>query len=83
MTSVAITVDIAPALAEELRTLARRMGEDEATIAGLAIRSYVDDHLEMLDFLQQGIDATDRGETYTQEEVEAWLEARYRDVAAE
>lgn len=34
-------------------------------------------------FVQQGIDSADRGEVYSQEEMEAWFEARYRSAAAE
>lgn len=38
---------------------------------------------ELASFVQEGIDAADRGDTVSQEEMEAWFEARYRAAAAE
>ncbi|TXC69693.1 hypothetical protein FSB78_00975 [Sphingomonas ginsenosidivorax] len=38
---------------------------------------------ELAAFVQQGIDSADRGDVYSQEEMEAWFEARYRSAAAE
>ncbi len=39
--------------------------------------------IELAAFVQEGIDDIDAGRSYTQEQVEAWFEARYRDIAAE
>ncbi len=38
---------------------------------------------ELVSFVQEGIHAADRGETISQDEMEAWFEARYRSAAAE
>ena len=34
-------------------------------------------------FVQEGVDAADRGELISQDDMEAWFEARYRSAAAE
>ena len=39
--------------------------------------------IELAAFVQEGIDDIDAGRSYTQEQVEAWFEARHRDIAAE
>ena len=39
--------------------------------------------VELAAFVQEGIDSADRGELISQEEMEAWFEARYRSAAAE
>ena len=38
---------------------------------------------ELAAFVQEGVDSADRGELVSQEEMEAWAEARYRTLAAE
>ncbi|UVO51502.1 hypothetical protein M0208_13685 [Sphingomonas sp. SUN019] len=38
---------------------------------------------ELAAFVQEGIDSADRGELISQEEMEAWFEARRRSAAAE
>ena len=51
------------------------------------VRSVVDTatriDIELAAFVQEGIDDIDAGRSYTQEQVEAWVEARHRDIAAE
>ncbi|MEG3170941.1 hypothetical protein U1708_01815 [Sphingomonas sp. ZB1N12] len=51
------------------------------------VRSVVDTatrmDIELAAFVQEGIDDIDAGRSYTQEQVEAWFEARHRDIAAE
>ncbi len=39
--------------------------------------------VELAAFVQEGLDDIDAGRVYTQEQVEAWFEARHRDIAAE
>jgi len=39
--------------------------------------------IELAAFVQEGIDDIDAGRSHTQEQVEAWFEARHRDIAAE
>ncbi len=38
---------------------------------------------ELAALVQKGLDDIDAGRVYTQEQVEAWFEARHRDIAAE
>ncbi len=40
-------------------------------------------NVELAAFVQEGIDSIDRDGTISQEEMEAWFEARYRSAAAE
>ena len=47
------------------------------------MRRYVEEELTFLAFVQEGIDSADRGELIGQEEMEAWVEARGRQAAAE
>ena len=49
------------------------------SVVGTAIRK----DIELSAFVQEGIDDIDAGRSYTQEQVEAWFEARHRDIAAE
>ncbi|WP_375380053.1 hypothetical protein [uncultured Sphingomonas sp.] len=39
--------------------------------------------VELAAFVQEGIDSIERDGTISQEEMEAWFEARYRSAAAE
>jgi predicted transcriptional regulator len=48
-----------------------------------AIRRYVDAELDLLDFIQVGIDAADRGDLVSQEDMEAWFASRGLRAAAE
>jgi len=48
-----------------------------------AIAHFVEKELAFLAFLQEGIDSADRGELISQEEMEAWFEARTQRAAAE
>lgn len=58
---------------------------------GVSVEEYVRDVVataarmdaELAAFVQEGIDSAERGEIVTQEEMEAWFEARHRAIAAE
>ncbi|MGF1550656.1 MAG: CopG family ribbon-helix-helix protein [Sphingomonadaceae bacterium] len=51
-------------------------GRSRGWFAAQAIRQIAEKEAEFLDFLQEGIDAAERGEVYSQEEVERWFEKR-------
>lgn len=67
--------------------LANKRGQDQSDIAARLIESAARKQIEFDDFIQEGIDAAERGDTLTQEEMEQWLEAkiaqRSRPIAAE
>jgi predicted transcriptional regulator len=63
--------------------LAAAQGRSVADVAGEAIRLFVAREAEYRAFVQAGIDAADRGEVVSQEDMEAWFEERCRQAAAE
>jgi len=78
-----VTARIESELASRLDTLAATQERSRAAVVERAVRRYVDEELAFLAFVQEGIDAADRGELISQEEMEAWVEARGRQAAAE
>ena len=66
-----------------LDALATMLDRSRAWIVAKAVQRYVDEELEFRAFVQEGVDAADRGELISQEEMEAWFEARHRQAAAE
>ncbi|MGK6354385.1 CopG family ribbon-helix-helix protein [Sphingomonas sp. DT-207] len=81
--SVVITSRIDEALSENLDKLAVRMRRSRASVVQLAIERYVEEETAFWAFVQEGIDAADRGELISQEEMEAWFEGRRHRAAAE
>jgi predicted transcriptional regulator len=67
----------------KLDQLSTMLDRSRAWIVAKAVQRYVDEELEFRAFVQQGIDAADRGELISQEDMEAWFEARHRQAAAE
>lgn len=67
----------------KLDRLSTMLDRSRAWIVAKAVQRYVDEELEFRAFVQQGIDAADRGELISQEDMEAWFEARHRQAAAE
>lgn len=67
----------------KLDQLSTMLDRSRAWIVAKAVQRYVDEELEFRAFIQQGIDAADRGELISQEDMEAWFEARHRQAAAE
>ena len=77
------TFHLKSASAAALRDFASRTGRRLEAIVGDAVAAYVQDRTEFLDFLQVGIDAADRGDLISQEDMEAWFEALQRPAAGE
>jgi len=81
--SAVITARLDSEALAKLDQLAAMVDRSRAWIVAKAVQRYVDEELEFRAFVQQGIDEADRGELISQEEMEAWFEARHRQAAAE
>lgn len=68
-----ITARVTQDIAASLDALAARVERSRAWLIAQAIEEYVKDYTEFLDFIKEGEDAIDRGDFYTQEEMEAWF----------
>jgi len=78
-----VTARIDASSSEKLDRLASKLDRSRAWVIQQAIERYVDTELELLAFIQVGIDSADRGELISQEEMEAWFAARRLQAAAE
>lgn len=78
-----LSIRLGDVLASRLRELADRTGKPPELIIGDAVAIHVAERTEYLDFLQAGIDNADQGNLISQDEMEAWFEARHRYAAAE
>lgn len=81
--ATSITAHLEAGSVAALRELADRTGRTTGAILGDAVKAYVADRIEFLEFLQTGIDAADRGDLISQEDMEAWFDTRHRRAAAE
>lgn len=59
----------------ELDRLADHHERSRAWLVTKAVKRYVKDESEFLAFLKEGEDAIDRGDSLTQEQMEAWVES--------
>ncbi len=78
-----ITARIDADLSDRLDALAARLDRSRAWIMAKAIERFVDEETAFHAFIQEGVDAADRGEVYSQEEMEAWVEGLRHQTAAE
>lgn len=67
----------------KLDRLSTVLDRSRSWIVAKAVQRFVDEELEFRAFIQQGVDEADQGELISQEEMEAWFEARHRQAAAE
>ena len=81
--SVVVTARIDPQLSERIDRLAQRLDRSRAWLIQQAIERYVGEEAAFLDFVQEGVDAADRGELLRQDEMQAWLDGRSHRAAAE
>lgn len=56
--------------------VARAHGRSRAAFAAQAIRQVAESEAELMAFVREGVDAADRGELVTQDEMERWFEER-------
>jgi len=80
--SAVITTRIDEDTLQALDTLAADQERTRAWLAAKAIKRYVEEETAFRAFIKQGEDAIDRGEYYTQEQMEEWFESRYRTADA-
>jgi predicted transcriptional regulator len=65
-----------------LDEIAARRERSRAWLLAKAIKGFLAAETAFDDFIKQGEDAIDRGEYLSQEEMEAWFEARYKATDA-
>lgn len=71
-----ITAPLDAATLAMVEELARARGISGPEFAAEAIRRATAETTDFNAFVQAGVDSIERGEVYTQDEVEAWFEAR-------
>ncbi|MFM9979203.1 MAG: CopG family ribbon-helix-helix protein [Sphingomonadaceae bacterium] len=74
--SAVITARLDPETLGELDRLATYHDRSRAWIVARAVKDYVREETQFFAYLQEAEDAIDRGDYYTQEEVEAWFAAK-------
>ncbi|TPG20498.1 ribbon-helix-helix protein, CopG family [Sphingomonas koreensis] len=77
-----ITARIDPEVAADLDKLANHQDRSRAWLVCKAIERYVREESEFFAFLKEGDDAIERGESLTQEEMEAWFLSRHEAADA-
>ena len=80
--STVVTTRLDPATTEALDALAARLDRSRAWIISKAVATYVEEKTEFLDFIQEGEEAIERGDVYTQEQMEEWVQSLGRADAA-
>ncbi|MEP7005914.1 MAG: ribbon-helix-helix protein, CopG family [Sphingomonas bacterium] len=77
-----ITARVDEATLQSLDALAESQERTRAWLVAKAIKRYVEEETAFRAFIQEGEDAIDRGEYYTQEQMEEWFASRYRTADA-
>ena len=80
--STVVTTRLDPESTEALDALAERLDRSRAWIVAKAVAAYVKERTEFLEFVKEGEDALDRGDYYTQEQMEEWVRSLTRADAA-
>lgn len=80
--TVVITARVDEATLQSLDALAESRERTRAWLVAKAIKRYVEEETAFRAFIQEGEDAIDRGEYYTQEQMEEWFASRYRTADA-
>ena len=76
-----VTGRIETQTAAELDRLAERLDRSRGWVIARAVEEFVSAENELLDSLEEAERQIDRGEYYTQKEMEAWVEARRGSLA--
>eukprot|EP01035_Chromulina_nebulosa_P037657 gene37657-50841_t len=77
-----ITARIDVDLSDRIDALAAKLDRSRAWIMSKAIERFVEEETAFRAFIQAGEDSIDRGEFFTQEEMEEWAESLGRRNAA-
>lgn len=67
---------------QSLDALAESQERTRAWLVAKAVKRYVKEETEFRAFLKEGEDAIDRGDYFTQEQMEEWVQARGRTADA-
>lgn len=78
-----MTFDLDETLASAVQSAADWRGVSTADYLREVIATASSMDAELASFIQEGIDSADRGDLISQEDMEAWFEARYHARAAE
>lgn len=78
-----ITANLDAEMLALVERLALERGLTAAAFAADAIRQVAESESRYRAFIQAGVDAADRGELVSQDDIEAWFEARHHAAAAE
>lgn len=76
MTTPTVTMQLDEAALARLDSLAARSGQSRDAIAAAALDAYVAAELELIESLDEAEAAIERGDFYTQEQMEVWFEER-------
>jgi predicted transcriptional regulator len=74
--SVTITARIAPALAKKLAAYAKATGRTRSWVIESVLERNIDDEIAVAKAVQEGIDAIERGDFHTSEDVFAALKTK-------
>ncbi|URW75194.1 ribbon-helix-helix protein, CopG family [Sphingomonas donggukensis] len=83
MSSAVISGRVSADLSTKLDRLAERLDRSRAWIVAKAVEHYVESELELQDSLDEAERQIDRGEVFTQDEMDAWVAGlKRRDTGA-
>lgn len=71
-----VTARLDPETLDRLDRLAEYQERSRSWLVAKAVQRYVSEEAAFLDFIQEGEDAVQRGEYFSQDEMERWFEAR-------
>jgi len=77
-----ITARVDEATLQSLDALAESQERTRAWLVAKAIKRYVEEETTFRAFIKEGEDAIDRGEYYTQEQMEEWFASLHRTADA-
>jgi len=81
-TTIAVTARVTPETAAALDGLAARLGKPLEEVVAEAVRAYVEEQTEFLDFIAEGERDIDEGRFYTQDQMEVWLKEQIAEARA-
>jgi predicted transcriptional regulator len=77
-----VTARVSDEILAMIDRLARTNERSRSWIVAKLVESAARKQIELADFIQEGVDSIERGEYYTQEEMEAWFEERKANRAS-
>lgn len=80
MRDAVITARVDPGTAEKIGLIASSTGRSRSWLVAKALKEFADRESEFLAFVQEGVDAADRGETVDEAEADRRIDALLRDT---